>query len=112
MLPLFIEEFESHKGQNICYICRKEFESKSTNLEKVKNHYNFTGKYRNVAYNDCNLIYGMPQEIQIVLYDGSIYNFIWLLKIRHVSLKQIYMFRNKTENSFFCFNGRKCEKIK
>ena len=23
MLPLFIEEFESHKGQNICYICRK-----------------------------------------------------------------------------------------
>ena len=76
MLPLFIEEFESHKGQNICYICRKEFESKSTNLEKVKNHYNFTGKYRNVAYNDCNLIYGMPQEIQIVLYDGSIYSFI------------------------------------
>lgn len=59
---------KSIKSQKICYRCRKEFQSKSKNLSKIKSHCHFTGKYRDLPHSDCNLRYAMPQQIPIVMH--------------------------------------------
>ena len=50
MTPLTKEEEDNYNKENICYICKKEF-----NNDKVRDHCHFTGKYRGAAHNTCNL---------------------------------------------------------
>ena len=67
MIPLTTEEKIYHNEQEICYICKKEFDEKNY---KVRDHCHYTGKYRGAAHNICNLRYKIPKEI---IYD---YHFI------------------------------------
>ena len=50
MIPLTKEEEDNYNKENICYICKKEFNNDTTepsSLErKVRDHFHFTGKYR------------------------------------------------------------------
>ena len=50
MIPLTKEEKDNYNKENICHICKKEFNNdtaESSSLErKVRNHCHFTGKYR------------------------------------------------------------------
>ena len=48
MIPLTKEEEDNYNKENICYICKKEF-----NNDKVRDHCHFTGKCRRAAHNTC-----------------------------------------------------------
>ena len=55
MIPLTKEEEDNYNKENICHICKKDF-----NNDKVRDHCHFTGKYRGAAQNTCNLRYKIP----------------------------------------------------
>ena len=75
MTPLTKEEKDNHNKENICYICKKEF-----NNDKVRDHCHFTGKYRGAAHNTCNLRYKIPKNIPVIFHNGSTYNYHFIIK--------------------------------
>ena len=80
MIPLTIEEKIYHNKQKICYICKKEFNNNDKKNYKVRDHCHYTGKYRGAAHNICNLRYKIPKEVPIVFYNGSIYDYHFIIK--------------------------------
>ena len=71
MIPLTTEEKIYHNEQEICYLCKNEFDEKNY---KVRDHCHYTGKYRGAGHNICNLRYKIPKEIPVVFHNGSTYN--------------------------------------
>lgn len=57
------EENKSYQKQKICYICQNEFSSDDSNeiafekYHEVRDHCDFTCKFRYAALNVCNLRY-------------------------------------------------------
>ena len=87
MMPLTDEEKESHKNQQFCHICEKEFCTDKKDAEfklkqKVRDHCHYTGKYRGAAHSICNLRYKVKKEIPVVFHNGSVYGY-------HLIIKQI-----------------------
>ena len=80
MIPLTTEEKIYHNEQEICYICKKEFNKNDEKNYKVKDHCHYTGKYRGAAHNICNLRYKILKEIPIVFHNGSIYDYHFIIK--------------------------------
>ena len=68
MIPLTKEEEVNYNKENICYICKKEFNTNDTSSSecKVRDHCHFTGKYRGAAHNTCNLRYKIPKNIPVI----------------------------------------------
>ena len=105
MIPLINEEKESHKNQEICHICKKEFCTDKDNKEKFKkmqkgrDHCHYTGKYRGAAHSICNLRYKIKKEIPVVFHNGSVYDYHFIIK---------YLAR-KFEGHFTCL-GENTEK--
>ena len=89
MISLTTEEKIYHNEQEICYICKKEFDE---NNSKVRDHCHYTGKYRGAAHNICNLRYKIPKEILVVFHNGSTYDY-------HFIIKELV---NKLDGSFEC----------
>ena len=79
MIPLTKEE-KIHNDPEICYICKKEFDTSDKNNYKVGYHCHYTGKYRGAAHNICNLRYKIPKEIPVVFHNGSIYDYHFKIK--------------------------------
>ena len=77
MIPLTTEEKINYNEQEICYICKKEFDEKNY---KLRDHCHYTGKYRGAAHNMCNLGYKIPKEIPIVFHNGSTYDYHFVIK--------------------------------
>ena len=77
MISLTPEEKIYHSEQEICYICKKEFDEKSY---KVREHCHYTGKYRGAAHSMCNLRYKIPKEIPLVFHNGSTYDYHFIIK--------------------------------
>ena len=61
MIPLTIKEKIYHNEQEICDICKKEFDKSDKKNYKVRDHCHYTGKYRGAAHNICNLRYKIPK---------------------------------------------------
>ena len=69
MILLNDEENKSYEEQNGCYICKKEFSYDDDNdgddddkkYQKVRDHCNYTGKYRGAPHNICHLRYETPK---------------------------------------------------
>ena len=80
MIPLTTEEKIYHNKQEICYICKKEFNNNVKKNYKVRDHCHYTGKYRAVVHNICNLRYNVPKEIPTVFHNGSIYDYHFIIK--------------------------------
>ena len=78
-IPLTDEEKESYEKQKFCDICKKEF-STGKKYRKVRDHYQYTGKFRDVAHNNCNLRYKIPKEIAVVFHNGSTYDYYFIIK--------------------------------
>ena len=74
MTPLTKEEDDDYNKENICYICKKEF-----NNDKVKDHCHFTGKYRGAAHNTCNLRYKIPKNIPVIFHNVSTYDYHFII---------------------------------
>ena len=75
MIPLTKEEKDNYNKENACYICKNDF-----NNEKVRDHCHFTGKYRGAALNTCNLRYKIPKNIPVIFYNGSTYDYHFIIK--------------------------------
>ena len=75
MTPLTKEEEDNYNKENICYICKKEF-----NNDKVRDHCHFTGKYRGAAHNTCHLRYKIPKNIPVIFHNGSTYDYHFIIK--------------------------------
>ena len=82
MIPLTKEEEDNYNKENICYICKKEFNSNDTSSSecKVRDHCHFTGKYRGAAHNMCNLRYKIPKNIPVIFHNGSTYDYHFIIK--------------------------------
>ena len=75
MIPLTKEEDDNYNKENICHICKKEF-----NNGKIRDHCHFTGKYRGAAHNTCNLRYKIPKNIPVIFHNGSTYDYHFIIK--------------------------------
>ena len=83
MLPLTKEELKSHQYAKVCYICGKRILkkfAKGKNYRKVRDHCHYTGKYRGAAHSICNLKFNVPNEIPVVFYNGSNYDYHFIIK--------------------------------
>ena len=71
-----------HNKQKVCYICKRRFSTDNNNKKyhKVKDHCHYTGKYRGVAHDICNLRYKIPKEIPVVFHNGSTYHYHFIIK--------------------------------
>ena len=75
MVPLTKEEKEDYNNQKVCFICKKEFID-----DKVRDHCHYTGKYRGVAHNSCNLRYKIPKNIPVMFHNGSTYDYHFIIR--------------------------------
>ena len=80
MIPLTIKEKIHYNEQEICYICKKEFDNNDKKHYKVRDHCHYTGKSRGAAHNICNLRYKVRREIPVVFHNGSIYDYHFIIK--------------------------------
>ena len=81
MIPLTTKEEIYHNKQEICYICKKEFNNNDDKKQqKVRDHCHYTEKYRGAAHNICNLRYKVPKEIPVVFHNGSTYDYHFIIK--------------------------------
>ena len=79
MTPLTKKRKKKHNKQ-VCYICKKEFNTDDKKHYKGKDHCHCTGKYRGAAHNICNLTHKIPKEIPIVFHNGSTYDYHFIIK--------------------------------
>ena len=79
MIPITIKEKMHYNEQEICYIYKKEFDKSDKKHYKVRDHCHYTGKYRGAAH-ICNLRYKIPKEIPVVFYNGSTYDYHFIIK--------------------------------
>ena len=85
MIPLTYKENKSCEKQNVCYIYKKEFRTDENDknafklYHKVRNHFHYTGKFRGAAPCICNLKYKTPKEIPTVFYNGSTYDYRFII---------------------------------
>ena len=70
------EQKESYENQEICHICKKEF----NNDNKIRDHCHYNGKYRGAAHNKCNLRYKIPKKIPVVFHNGFTYDYHFIIK--------------------------------
>ena len=80
MIPLTIKEKIQYNEQEICYICKKEFNKNDEKHYKVRDHCHYTGKYRGAAHNISNLRYKIPKKIPVVFHNGSTYDDHFIIK--------------------------------
>ena len=108
MIPLTIKEKIHYNEQEICYICKKEFDNNDKKHYKIKDHCHYTGKYRGAAHNICNLRYKVPREIPIVFHNGSIYDYHFIIKelVKEFDGNFEYLGEN-TENIYNIFSANK-----
>ena len=82
MIPLTDEENKSYEKQNVCYICKKEFNTDDDDYKqyhKVRDHCHYTGKFRQAAHNTCNLRYKTPKKITAIFHNGSTYGYHFIV---------------------------------
>ena len=82
MIPLTDEENKSYEKQNVCYICKKEFNTDDDDYKqyhKVRDHCHYTGKFRRAAHNICNLRYKTPKKITVIFHNGSTYGYHFIV---------------------------------
>ena len=79
IIPLTKEEKINYNDEQICYICKKEFDKSDKKHHKVR-HCHYTGKYRGAAHNICNLRYKVPKEIPVVFHNSSTYDYVFIIK--------------------------------
>ena len=82
VLPLTKEKVKSHQDAKVCYICGKGiFRNlhKNKNNQKVRDHCHYAGKYRGAGDSICNLKCHVLNEISVVFYNGSKYDYHFII---------------------------------
>ena len=79
MIPLTNKEIKSYEKQKVCHICKEKF-CDDKNKKKVRDHCHYTGKFRGAAHSICNLRYKVPNELPVVIHNGSTYDYHFIIK--------------------------------
>ena len=87
MIPLTDEENKSYEEQNVCHVCKKEFNTNDDDdddddnkkYHKVRYHCNYTGEFRRAVHNICNLRYKIPNEITSLFHNGSTHDYHFII---------------------------------
>ena len=85
MISLNNEENVSYENDKVCYICKKEFNNDENDKNSfklhhnVRDHCNYTGKFRGEAHSIFNLRYKTPIEIPVVFHNGSTYDYHFII---------------------------------
>ena len=71
MIPLTYQENKSYKEQEACHIYEEKFcmdkdDENYKSKRNVKDHCQYTGKFRGAAHSKCNLNYKVPKDIPII----------------------------------------------
>ena len=61
----------------MCHICKEKF---CNDKNKKVRDCHYTGKFRGVAYSECNLGYKLLNEIPVVFHNSSTYDYHFLIK--------------------------------
>ena len=70
MLMVTKEELTSHQNAKLCKkLC------KNISYQKFRDHYHYTGKYRDAEHSICNLRFNAPHEILAVFHNSSNYDY-------------------------------------
>ena len=86
MIPLTDKEINLYERQKACHICKEGFcydknrKSEYVLYHKVRDNCHYTGKFRGVVHNICNLRYKVPKKIPIVLHNGLTYDYHFIIK--------------------------------
>ena len=82
MIPLTKKEEKKHNKHEVCYIFKKGFSTDDNNkkYQQVRDHCDYTGKYRGDAHDICNLRNKIPKEIPVVFHNGSTYVYHFIIK--------------------------------
>ena len=74
---------DSYANEKIFYICKGKFENKYQNdkeYSKVRDHCHYARKYRSAMDGICNLRYSVLKKDPIVFYNGSNYDYKFIIK--------------------------------
>ena len=110
MVSLSNEEKEPYENQKICHICEKEFcidedNKKEFKLKQtVRGHCHYTGKYRGAAHSICNLRYKISKEIPVVFYNGSTYDYHFIMKQLARELKGYFHCLGENTEKYITFS--------
>ena len=74
------KERKAHRGQKICYICKRVFSSDDDKYYKIKDHRYYTGRYLGVADVVCSKKCKIPKEIPVVFHNGYAYDYHFIIK--------------------------------
>ena len=95
------ELHESHENGKFCYISKQKCENKylkDKKHQKVRDHCHYIGEYRGAAYSICNLKYSVTRKIPIVFYNGSNYDYHFIInELAEESKEQYTCLGEKTE---------------
>ena len=95
MKLLTTEQQESNENSKISHICNEKIQNKYLADKKdrrVRNHCDYTGKYRGAAHSICNLKCSVPIKIHIFFHNGSSYDYHFIIK---ELAEEFYLFRRK-----------------
>ena len=79
IISLTKEEKINYNDQQICYICKKEFDKNDKKPHQVKIIV-IIRVNTGAAHNICNLRYKVPKEIPVVFHNGSTYDYHFIIK--------------------------------
>ena len=77
-MPLANKEIKSQKKRKVCHICEEKF-CNNKNKNKIRDHCHYTGKFWGAAHSECNLRCKVPKEIPVVFYNGSTYDYHFVI---------------------------------
>ena len=99
-LKLTEEEQKSFKEAQICHICNKDLKD-----DRVRDHCHFTGQYRGVAHNSCNLQCRKPLILPVIFHNLQGYDAHLFIK-KLSSLKGELNCIPSTEEKYISFSKK------
>ena len=76
---------------------------KDKNYGKVRDHCHFMGEYRGVAHSICNLKYSVPKRGLIVFYNGSNYDYHFIIKVLPEKFKKHFDSLKENNEKYITF---------
>ena len=73
-------------------------------MRKVRDHCHYTGKYRGGAHSKCNLNYKIVKEIPVLFYNGSAYDYHFIIKYLAIEFKGNFECLGETTKKYFSFS--------
>ena len=83
--PLTDDESKNEK-RKYCHICKRKFcadeshKDKFKKYQKVRDHWHYTGKFREAAHSICSLRYKVQRKVPIVIHNGCTYDYHLIIK--------------------------------